>query len=93
MPPQACTLRGMQLFRPKMPAIPEPAKAPTVDDAAQAEADIMRLRKRRGLASTFLVGREQRTRSPAADALMGTGTGTALGATPSASAGARTVPR
>lgn len=67
----------MRLFSPKMPAIPETPKAPTVDDAAQAEADIVRLRKRRGLASTFLVGQRQRT--SAATALMGTGTGTALG--------------
>lgn len=68
----------MKLFRPKMPAIPETPKAPTVDDAIQAEEDIARLRKRRGLASTFLVGQRQRT-SAAAASLMGTGSGTSLG--------------
>lgn len=68
----------MKLFRPKMPAIPETPKAPTVDDAIQAEEDIARLRRRRGLASTFLVGRRQRT-SAAAASLMGTGSGTSLG--------------
>lgn len=69
----------MQLFSPKTPSIPEPPKAPTVDSAAQAEADIMRLRKRRGLASTFLTQPGVKA-SPAASALMGTGTGTSLGA-------------
>lgn len=68
----------MNLFRPKMPAIPETPKAPTVDDAVQAEEDIARLRRRRGLASTFLVGQRQRT-SAAASSLMGTGSGTSLG--------------
>lgn len=68
----------MKLFRPKMPAIPETPKAPTVDDAVQAEEDIARLRRRRGLASTFLVGQRQRT-SAAAASLMGTGSGTSLG--------------
>ena len=67
----------MQLFSPKAPRIPEPPKAPTVDTAAQAENDIMRLRKRRGLASTFLT---QPAASSAASALMGTGAGTSLGA-------------
>lgn len=67
----------MKLFRPKMPAIPETPKAPTVDDAVQAEEDIARLRRRRGLASTFLVGQRQRT--SAAASLMGTGSGTSLG--------------
>lgn len=60
----------MNLLRPKMPAIPETPKAPTVDDAIQAEEDIARLRKRRGLASTFLVGQRQRA-SAAAASLMG----------------------
>ena len=68
----------MKLFRPKMPAIPETPKAPTVDDAVQAEEDIARLRRRRGLASTFLVGQRQHT-SAAAASLMGTGSGTSLG--------------
>lgn len=67
----------MKLFRPKMPEIPETPKAPTVDDAVQAEEDIARLRRRRGLASTFLVGQRQRT--SAAASLMGTGSGTSLG--------------
>lgn len=45
------------LFSPKMPAMPEPVKVPTTDDARQSEEDLMRLRKRRGLASTFLFNR------------------------------------
>jgi hypothetical protein len=77
----------MQLFRPKMPAIPETPKAPTVDDAVQAEEDIARLRKRRGLASTFLVGGDRQRTSAAAAALMGTGSGTALGASGSGPGG------
>ena len=68
------------LITPKMPKIPEVPKAPTVDDAAQAEDDILRLRKRRGLASTFLVGGERQRTSAAAAALMGTGDGRSLGA-------------
>lgn len=76
----------MKLFRPKMPAIPETPKAPTVDDAVQAEEDIARLRKRRGLASTFLVGQRQRT-SAAAASLMGTGSGTSLGSSSGGSSG------
>lgn len=76
----------MNMFRPKMPAIPETPKAPTVDDAVQVEEDIARLRKRRGLASTFLVGQRQRT-SAAAASLMGTGSGTSLGSSGSGSGG------
>ena len=76
----------MKLLRPKMPAIPETPKAPTVDDAIQAEEDIARLRKRRGLASTFLVGQRQRT-SAAAASLMGTGSGTSLGSSGGGSSG------
>lgn len=43
------------IFSPKAPKIPEPIKPPTIDDARQADEELMRLRKRRGLASTFLV--------------------------------------
>lgn len=67
------------LLKPKLPAIPETPKAPTVDDAAQAEEDILRLRRRRGLASTFLVNSDRQRTSAAASALMGNGTGTATG--------------
>lgn len=77
------------LFKPKMPAIPETPKAPTVDDAAQAEEDILRVRKRRGLASTFLVGGERQRTSAAAAALMGNGDGTSTGS--SGSLGTRSV--
>lgn len=44
---------------PKMPAAVAPPPTPTVDDTRQAEEDLMRLRKRRGLASTFLFGRSK----------------------------------
>lgn len=42
-----------------MPAIPEPIKTPTVDDARQSEEDLLRLRRRRGRASTFLTGQQR----------------------------------
>ena len=57
------------LFSPSMPATPEPIKPPTTDDARQADEDMRKLRRRRGLASTFLTG--QRTR--ASSMLLGAG--------------------
>jgi hypothetical protein len=48
------------LFSPKTPKIPEPVKPPTEDDALQTEEQLSRLRRRRGLASTFLMGRTSR---------------------------------
>ena len=63
------------IFKPTMPTMPEPIKPPTVDDATQAEEDFNRLRRRRGLASTFLLGKTQRGTS-AADSLLGSTTST-----------------
>lgn len=57
---------------PKMPALQPPPVAPTVDDTRQAEEDMMRLRRRRGLASTFLFGRGKPSSS--ASAMLGAGT-------------------
>ena len=59
------------LFSPSMPATPEPIKPPTTDDARQADEDLKKLRRRKGLASTFLTG--QRTK--AASSLLGAGVG------------------
>jgi len=53
---------------PKLPPTPEPIKPPTVDDARQAEEDMLKLRRRRGLASTFLAGK---VRPSAAGSLLG----------------------
>ncbi len=63
-------VRGVTgLFQqPSMPAIPDPIKPPTVDDARQAEEDLLKLRRRRGRASTFLFGR---TPASASSALLG----------------------
>jgi hypothetical protein len=66
------------LFSPKMPKAPEPVKPPTTDDTRQAEEDLMRLRRRRGRAATFLGG--MRGRPSAASMLLGSGIGSATGA-------------
>lgn len=57
------------LFSPKMPAVPEPVKPPTTDDARQAEEDLTKLRRRRGRAATFLMSQGDRTRGAAASLL------------------------
>lgn len=72
------------LFAPSKPAVPEPIKPPTTDDARQADEDIRKLRRRRGLASTFLTG--QRTR--ASSSLLGAGSGDTMAAAPPDSAAA-----
>lgn len=48
------------LFSPKVPKPPEPVKPPTIDDTRQADEELMRLRRRRGRASTFLAGQQPR---------------------------------
>lgn len=63
--------------KPKMPAMPAPIPVPTTDDARQAEEDTLRLRRRRGLASTFLAGRT--ARAGAAASLLGAGGGESMG--------------
>lgn len=64
--------------KPKLPAMPAPIPVPTTDDARQAEEDVMRLRRRRGLASTFLAGRTMRAGSASAS-LLGQGGGETTG--------------
>lgn len=74
------------LFSPSMPATPEPIKPPTTDDARQADEDIKKLRRRRGLASTFLTGQKAR----ASSMLLGAGSGdtmTAAGSDPAMGGG------
>jgi hypothetical protein len=48
------------LFSPKIPKAPEPVKPPTIDDTRQADEELMRLRRRRGRASTFLTSQKAR---------------------------------
>lgn len=50
---------------PSMPALQPPPPPPTIDDTKQAEEDLARLRKRRGLMSTFLFGTGKPTNSSA----------------------------
>lgn len=61
------------LKRPKLPDMPAAIPQPTTDDARQAEEDVMRVRRRRGLASTFLAGRT--SRGSASSSLLGAGGG------------------
>lgn len=62
------------LFSPKMPAVPEPVKPPTTDDARQAEEDLTKLRRRRGRAATFLMSQAGARNRGAASSLLGAGT-------------------
>jgi hypothetical protein len=75
------------LFSPKIPKAPEPVKPPTIDDTRQADEELMRLRRRKGLASTFLVS--QRPRRPGAwSQLTDMAGGAAAGAAASGGGGA-----
>jgi hypothetical protein len=63
--------------KPTMPTVPDPIRPPTTDDARQAEEDMLRLRRRRGLASTFLA--RGGSRMGAAGSLLGSGGGSSGG--------------
>jgi hypothetical protein len=45
----------MDIFKPKAPAMPEPAKAPTIDEAARSQDMADAKRRRKGRQSTILV--------------------------------------
>jgi len=66
---------------PKIQQVAPPPPPPTVDDTRQAEEDLARLRRRRGLSSTFLFGRGK-PGATAANSMLGSGpVGTAGGGT------------
>lgn len=68
----------------KQPKVPQAPKVPTVDDARQAEEEVMKLRRKRGRASTFLSQTAARTGLSAADRLGATAdSGSVAGATSS----------
>lgn len=63
---------------PKMPEMAQPPAPPTIDNTRQAEEDLARLRRRRGLQSTFLFGRGK-PGAPSAGAMLGSGERATMG--------------